>query len=161
MDDLLYLQLEAFDTKIWQPYGEQLRTLSSRLEQLGYDFSLSTYGALIVASIIEKEERVDSNRPSIASVFFNRINEPMLIGADISLCYGLQEPYSTCTPSVIVNNLYDTDNPYNTRAVSGLPPTPIVSPTASSVQAVVTAEPTQWFYYLHANDGTLHLARTL
>ena len=161
IDQLVFLQLEWFNTKIRWPYGDQLVWLTSRLSNLWYDFSLSTYGALIMASIVEKEERVDANRPSITSVFYNRLQEWMQIDADISLCYGLKQPYETCTPAVIVENLYDKTNPYNTRAVWWIPPSPIVTPTASSVSALLTAEPSPWFYYLHAPDGTLHLARTL
>jgi len=46
---------------------------------------------LILASIVEKEERIDENRPVIASVFFNRLENEMQIDADISLCYGLEK----------------------------------------------------------------------
>jgi UPF0755 protein len=73
---------------------------------------------MTLASIIEKEERVDENKDEIASVFLNRLVSNMRIDADISLCYGLAEPYDECPPSVIVENLQDTSNPYNTRAVA-------------------------------------------
>ncbi len=72
----------------------------------------------MLASIIEKEERYGPNRPTIASVFFNRLETGMRIDADISLCYGLGKGYENCTPEVIVENLYDASNVYNTRAVA-------------------------------------------
>jgi len=87
------------------------------LKRIDYDFSLSSYGALILASIIEKEERSNAQRPAIAGVFYNRLQDGMKIDADISLCYGLAQPYSACTPDVIVDNLQDKANVYNTRAV--------------------------------------------
>lgn len=158
VDQLVYLQLEEFKTKIREPYGEQLLKLSTHLQSLSYNFSLSSYGALIVASIVEKEERIDANKPIITSIFYNRLDNGMQIDADISLCYGLQQGYETCTPRVIIDHLYDTTNPYNTRAVAGLPPTPIVSPTVGSITALFDAEPSNDFYYLHAPDGTLHTA---
>lgn len=64
----------------------------------------------------------------------------MQIDADISLCYGLAKPYASCTPSVIVNFLYDKTNPYNTRAVAGLPPTPIANVPASTIKAILDAK---------------------
>jgi UPF0755 protein len=76
------------------------------------------YDLLIIASIVEKEERVDANRRTIAGVFFNRIDLGMRLGADISLCYGLEKGYETCTPEVIVQNLYDRSNLYNTRELA-------------------------------------------
>ncbi len=72
---------------------------------------------MILASIVEKEERSNSQRPAVASVFYNRLQDGMRIDADISLCYGLAQPYSACTPDVIVENLQDNTNLYNTRAV--------------------------------------------
>ena len=55
------------------------------------DFRLSTYAVLILASVIEKEERFEPNRPAIAGVFFNRLDNGMRIDADITLCYGLKK----------------------------------------------------------------------
>ncbi|MBP7007645.1 endolytic transglycosylase MltG [Patescibacteria group bacterium] len=50
-------------------------------------------------------------------MFLNRIAQGMLLGADVTLCYGLQVTYDKCTPSFIVDHLVDTNNPYNTRKV--------------------------------------------
>lgn len=85
----------------------------------------------------------------------------MRIDADISLCYGLAEPYETCTPSRIVAHLQDSSNPYNTRAVNGLPPTPIASVHVSSITALLDAPKTDLFYYLHNPQGKLFTAKTL
>lgn len=161
LDQLVTLQLDAFNTRIWVPYGEQLKQVASTLNQKGYTFSLSTYGAIILASIIEKEERAQSNKPSIASIFFNRLEAGMRLDADISLCYGLQEPYAYCTPTVIVNNLKDSDNLYNTRARAGLPPTPISNPHISSITALLDAPMTNNIFYLHDSDGQIHVSETL
>jgi UPF0755 protein len=161
VDQLVYLQLEAFKTTIWTPFGDWLMQLSTTLQEKWYDFTLSTYGALTLASIIEKEERYGPNRVTIASVFYNRLTTNMRIDADISLCYGLQTWYESCTPAVIWRSVQDASNPYNTRAVSWLPPTPIASPTVSSVQALLDANKTGDFYYLHDSSWQLHTATTL
>lgn len=117
IDQLVLLQLEAFNDRIWKPYGDKILTLSDTLVSKGYSFKLSSYATIILASIIEKEERVDSNKTLIASIFFNRLETDMRIDADISLCYGLQEPYESCTPSRIGQHIGDKNNLYNTRAV--------------------------------------------
>jgi UPF0755 protein len=161
IDQLVYLQLEAYQDKVWSQYGDELVQLNERLQQLGFDFRLTTYGALILASIIEKEERISANRPQVASVFFNRLQAGMQIDADISLCYGLGQPYKSCTPKVIVQHLRDSANLYNTRARSGLPPTPIANPSVDAIVAVLEATRSSNWYYLHAKDGTLHLSETL
>lgn len=161
IDQLVYLQLEAFNDRIRNVYGKQLQDLSTLLQSQGYEFRLSSYAALILASVIEKEERTDANKPTIASVFFNRLDAGMQLDADITLCYGLQQPYSSCTPQVIVHNLRDSSNPYNTRAVGGLPPTPIASIHASSVAALLSAPKTDLFFYLHDPEGQLHTAKDI
>ena len=74
----------------------------------------------------------------------------MQIDADITLCYGKKVTYSECTPSFIVQHLRDSTNPYNTRARAGLPPTPISSPTLSSILAILKYNKTNNLFYLHS-----------
>lgn len=81
------------------------------------NLELNRYNILILATIIEKEERSNKNRPLIAGIFLNRLASKMRIDADISLCYGLHQGYENCPPSVIIQHLEDSSNPYNTRAV--------------------------------------------
>lgn len=68
-----------------------------------------------LASVIEKEERNNSYKPTIAGIFLNRLDIRMRLDADITLCYGLKKPYDACTPTIIVQNLKDNTNAYNTR----------------------------------------------
>lgn len=161
IDQLLYLQLEEYKKNIRTPFGDDLLSLSDSLSAKWYGFSLSTYGALSLASVIEKEERVPKNRVTIASVFYNRLNDGMRIDADITLCYWLALTHKACTPTVIWNNVYDASNSYNTRAVWGLPPTPISSVTVSSVQALIDAKKSSNYFYLHDDSGQIHVAKNL
>jgi UPF0755 protein len=62
---------------------------------------ITWYDTVILASIVEKEERTTTNKPTVAGVFFNRLANSMRLDADITLCYGLHEPYETCTPVLI------------------------------------------------------------
>ena len=75
----------------------------------------------------------------------------MRLDADITLCYGLHQGYENCPPSVIAEHLKDENNPYNTRAVVGLPPTPIANPQLSSIQAILNPIITKNLFYLHDN----------
>lgn len=161
IDQLVYAQLEEFRKRIRVPYGDQIVAINDRLQTLWFTFSLSSYELLKLAAIIEKEERIPANRVRIASVFFNRLNDGMRIDADISLCYGLWMTHRQCTPSVIGAHVRDASNPYNTRAVAWLWPTPISSVTPSSIRAVLDAVRSEYYYYLHDASGQIHFARTL
>ena len=161
IDQLVYLQLDTFQSRVRKTYGTQLSSLTTLLGQKWYKFTLSSYGALILASVIEKEERTEKNKPTIASVFFNRLDNDMKLDADITLCYGLREPYESCTPARIVQNLDDATNLFNTRAVKWLPPTPISSVQVSSVEALISAKKTDLFFYLHDSEGVLFTAKDI
>lgn len=160
ISQLVRAQLQNFDNRVWQPRGDQLTSLSSTLANQWRQFSLSSYAALIVTSIVLKEEQYASNMPDVAGVFMNRLDLGMRLGADISLCYGLETGYEACTPSSIVANLYDTTNLYNTRQLVWLTPTPIASVTADSIQAVLESTLHDYLFYLHDPEGWLHLAQT-
>lgn len=160
IDQLVYLQLETFQERVRSAYGDQLTSLNTLITSKWYSFSLSSYGALILASIIEKEESVDTNKPLIASIFFNRLEAGMRLDADISLCYGFKEPYESCTPARIAQHLQDTSNPYNTRANVWLPPTPISTVHISSLQALFDAPKTEYLFYLHNAQGKIFPATT-
>lgn len=157
IDQLLYLQLETRKKKIRQPYQDKFLGLTASLQQKGYTFSITPYEGLILSSIVQKEERSSKNKPQVMSVFYNRLETWMQIDADISLCYGLKRPYSSCTPQVIVNNLRDKENLRNTRARAGIPPTPIANPDVNSITALFDAQKWPYFFYLHDNSGVLHL----
>jgi len=68
-----------------------------------------------LASVIENEEKANANKPAIAGIFLNRIQQGMRLDADITLCYGKEITYDLCTPAYIVQNLKDSANGYNTR----------------------------------------------
>jgi UPF0755 protein len=154
IDQLVYLQLENFNNKVWNAHWQQFPT--------GFDHaSLSTYDVITIASIVEKEERNVANKPTVAGIFLKRLNIWMALDADITLCYGLKEAYSDCTPTVIAKNVGDKFNPYNTRQVRWLPPTPISSPTRESINAVLNPQTSDYLYYLHDMQGNIHYGSTL
>lgn len=153
-EQLIRAQLKNFAQKIWTPYERQL----VQFRPQGVD--LSHYKALILASVIENEEKVASNKPIIAGIFINRLAQGMRLDADVSLCYGLKLTYNKCR-AAIVPNLNDKSNPYNTRQNPGLPPSPISSPSVASLSALLKYQKTSALYYLHDKNGGIHYGTTL
>ncbi len=119
------------------------------------------YKTLILASILEKEERNTENKATVAGIFLKRLEIWMKLDADITLCYGLKTSYIDCTPAVIAKNINDTNNKYNTRTHRDGTPTPICSPTRESVNAVLNPQSSDYLYYLHDMEGNIHYGKTL
>ena len=108
--DLVSMQLNTFKKKVRDERSSDFSSIQSQ-------YGLNAYQTMVLASIVEKEEKNSDNKPTVAAIFYNRIQKSMRIEADITLCYHFKQPYSACTPSVIVKNLSDEKNPYNTRRV--------------------------------------------
>ena len=88
------------------------------------------YEILIIASLIEREAKVATDRSKIAQVIYNRLAKKMRLEIDASVKYG-QDPAMTWT------DMKATDTPYNTYINTGLPPTPIANPGKASIQAAL------------------------
>jgi UPF0755 protein len=123
------------------------------------DLGVTPYEAVIIASMIEREAAVASERRLIAGVMFNRLREGMTLGIDATLLYDDPTPDGQLTTSDI-----ETDTPYNTRINGGLPPTPIASPGAASLMAALTPRTTPYLYYVLCpkdGDGVHRFSETL
>lgn len=161
LDQIIKLQLNAFRDKVALPYSRQIQEFSSVLKSQGYSFSMWWHAIVTLASIIEKEERSKLNKPIIAWIFLNRIQQWMRIDADITLCYGLKQWYESCTPSLIVKSLWDVSNLYNTRVHKWLTPTPISNPSAETFRSLLLFQKTNNIYYLHDSNGQIWYAEDL
>jgi len=117
------------------------------------------YQGLILASIVEKEAALKSERAAIAGVFVNRLKKGMRLQSDPTVIYGLGDDYDG---SVHTKDL-QTDTPYNTYTRDGLPPTPIALPGRESLLAAVQPEDTGALFFVAtgAGDGAHHFSRTL
>jgi UPF0755 protein len=117
------------------------------------------YQALILASVVEKEAALKSERAAIAGVFVNRLKKGMRLQSDPTVIYGLGDDYDG---SVHAKDL-QTDTPYNTYTRDGLPPTPIALPGRESLLAAVQPEDTGALFFVAtgAGDGAHHFSRTL
>lgn len=107
--------------------------------------------AIIIASIVEKETSVASERPLVASVFVNRLRRGMRLQSDPTIIYGITqgEPLGR---GIRRSELDNTNNPYNTYHINGLTPTPIANPGRESILAVLN--PPQSDYLFFVADGT-------
>lgn len=111
---------------------------------------------VIMASIVEREERSEKQRPTVAGILWNRFDGGAGLGADATVLYALGR-----TSGGLTYDDLQIDSPYNTRKYAGLPPTPICNPSISSIRAALYPEDTSYWYYLHDSDGVVHYARTL
>lgn len=114
------------------------------------EVTLSQYQVVVMASLIERETAVESERPLVASVIYNRLNSGMLLQIDATIAYALGK-YDVLTYDDLA-----VDSPYNLYTYYGLCPGPICSPSLSSIQAVLNAETTDYIYYVASSalDGT-------
>lgn len=153
LKQLVSIQLNTFKSKVRTPYQSDFSSLSSQ-------YGLSVYDAVILASVIEKEEKNSDNKPTVAGIFYNRLQKGIELWADITLCYYFKKPYSFCTPSLIGKEIYNEKNPYNTRKKWGLMPTPIANPSVDTFKAVLFPKKTKYLFYLHDASGKIHYAET-
>ena len=120
------------------------------LEQKAAGIGQSPYSVLTIASLIEEEAKWDEERPMIAQVVYNRLAVPMPLQIDASTAYGVNKPGNELTK----DDLADASNPYNLRVVPGLPPTPIASVGAPSIEAALNPADGTWIYYVvNSADG--------
>ena len=112
---LVRVQLDTFDKRVRQTIQDDLSSFYRRLAQDFPAVNMDWYDIMTLASVVQKEERIAANQPTIAGIFLRRMQLGMRIDADITLCYGLKQPYSVCTPNYIARYVSDSSNVYNTR----------------------------------------------
>ncbi len=114
--------------------------------------NLTPYDVLIIASMIEKETIAPDERPLVSAVIYNRLKAGMPLGIDATIRYGLDVPG---TESLRVSQL-ESDNPYNTRNRTGLPPTPIANPGLASMQAAAHPADVKYLFFVRKPDKVHH-----
>jgi UPF0755 protein len=144
-----------------------LDTMGARLpigwESMAAAQGLSLYEVLTLASIVEREAVVPAERPTIASVYLNRLKEGMYLQADPTVQYamGYQPDSGQWWKTPVTLEEYQTINsPYNTYLYPDLPPGPIASPGASSIMAVLQPAQTTYLFFLGTGDGSHIFADT-
>jgi uncharacterized YceG family protein len=134
-------QLDAFERN-WGRVN--LRYAKSR--------NLTPYDVLIIASMVEKEAVVPRERRLMARVIYNRLRLGMPLGIDATVRYGLNVPGT----EPLTGSQLESDNPYNTRLLPGLPPTPIANPGLASMQAAAHPALNDYLYFVRKPDKRHH-----
>ena len=111
------------------------------------------YEALILASIVEKETGLKSDRKMIAGVFVNRLRKGMLLQTDPTVIYGMGDLYQG---NIRKSDLL-RDTPYNTYTRTGLPPTPIALVGLESINAALNPARTDALFFVSRGDGSSQL----
>lgn len=127
---------------------------SGRADGLPYE---TPYQALIMASIVEKETAVPSERPEISGVFVRRMAKNMLLQTDPTIIYGLLPEFD----GNIRRNDIRNPHPWNTYVHRGLPPTPIAMVGREAIQAALNPKPGDTLYFVAKGDGSHHFSKTL
>ena len=124
---------------------------------------LNIHQAVTLAAIVEREAQVPAERPMIASVFYNRLNVNMHLGADPTVQYalGYQESEGRWWKKALTYEDLRVASPYNTYANVGLPPGPICNPGLASLQAVAAPAQSDFYFFVAKGDGSHVFSRTL
>ncbi len=126
--------------------------MQARARQLG----LSVHEVVTLASIVEGEARLDSERPVISAVYHNRLKRRMCLQADPTVQYAIADG-----PRRLFNRDYRIDSPYNTYRHQGLPPGPILSPGEASLRGVLHPADVDYLYFVARGDGSHLFSRTV
>jgi UPF0755 protein len=111
---------------------------------------------ITIASIIEKETSIDSEKPIIASIIYRRLRRNMRLQMDPTVIYGLKKWDRKLTKKDL-----HTPNDFNTYMINGLPPGPISNPGIVSINAALYPARTKFLYFVSKNDGTHYFSATL
>jgi UPF0755 protein len=139
--------------------AEMVRRFRKEAQALGLTGNPEIHRIVTLASIVEKETSVDSERPLVAGVFENRLARGVGLATDPSVIYAslLIGKFD----GVIRQSDLALNSPYNTYRHAGLPPGPIANPGRESLLAAMHPEKTEYMYFVANNRGGHNFARTL
>jgi UPF0755 protein len=171
--DYIYAEGSLLPSTYYYSYGDRRQTLvkqmysnmqeildqewENRFDNLPYK---NKYEALIMASIIEKETNLASERSRIAAVFINRMKKKMKLQADPTVIYALTEGKFLLNRKLLRSDL-TYPSPYNTYYVQGLPPHPIANPGKEAIKAALNPLLTDELYFVTDGNGGHNFAKNL
>lgn len=142
---LVQRQLDTFVERVYAPHKEEIARGGRSLSDL-----------VTMASLLEREEPEPAQRPLVAGILWKRLDRNIPLGVDATSRYELEEWNDR---RHFLEKLRDGADPYNSRTRTGLPPTPIGSPTEASFLAALRPTPSEYLYYLHDAQKKLHPSR--
>lgn len=151
-DDVVAMMLSQFEKETAS------LDIAARARALG----ITPYQALILASLIEREARIDKDRPLISSVIYNRLARPMRLQIDATVQYAIELKTGEYKGTRLTQRDYTSvRSPYNTYLHDGLPPAPIASPGLAALRAALHPARTGYYYYVLCDaQGGHAFART-
>ena len=157
--DTYYFEKNMTELSLLQrAYNKMQQVLAMEWADREENLPLKTpYEALILASIVEKETAVESERPVIAGVFVRRLQKGMLLQTDPTVIYGMGDKFKGNIRSKDLR----THTAYNTYVIRGLPPTPIAMPGQKAIHAVLHPEQGNSLYFVARGDGSHVFSKTL
>ncbi|MGG0657598.1 endolytic transglycosylase MltG [Rummeliibacillus pycnus] len=144
-------KLEEIAEQMVAQTDEVVTAYSAQLKQK----HMSVHKFLTFASLLEREATAKTDRETIASVFFNRLDKKMPLQTDPTVLYALGEHKSR----VLYKDL-EVDNPYNTYKNTGLPPGPISNAGKASLEATINPAETDYLYFVADKNGNNHFSKT-
>jgi len=146
---LIIQMLEAFRSKVYENIKDDLPG--------GDDTSKQSYlhKVITVASMIEREAKIDKDRPLISAVIWNRLKKGMRLEVDATVLYAIGSHRQKLTYEDL-----RIDSPYNTYIYSGLPPGPICNPGLPSIRAALHPAKVDYLFYVAKPDGSHVFSRT-
>lgn len=137
-ETIIKMMLDNFD----KYYTEELRAKAD-------SYGMDTNQVITLASIIEREAQVESERATVSAVFHNRIADGMKLQSCATVQYILEERKAVLSYDDIA-----IESPYNTYLYSGLPPAPIASPGIASIEASLNPEDVDYLFFVANGDGS-------
>jgi UPF0755 protein len=147
-----FLFPDTFELKPGSPVGNlvqlQLQDFQRRIKGVNMSYAksknLTVFDVLTIASMVEREAGVASQRKLVASVIYNRLHEGMPLGIDATIRFATGNYEEPLTESQLA-----VDSPYNTRTHAGLPPGPINSPGLAAIEAAAHPAKTDYLFYVN------------
>ncbi|MDD4318773.1 MAG: endolytic transglycosylase MltG [Candidatus Peribacteraceae bacterium] len=136
--------LGTFRTRVVEGLAEDIRASGRPLHEI-----------VAMASLVEEESRKGEERNVVAGILWKRLEAGMGLGVDAAVRYAVNKPRAAITKTDL-----DLDSPYNLRKYRGLPPGPIANPSLESIKAALHPKATEYWYYLHDDNGQIHYAVT-
>jgi len=144
-DEVIDMMTKQFEAELPAGYLASARKLGRTVPEI-----------VTIASMIEREAKVDSERPLIASVIYNRLRISMPLEIDATIEYALPQHKTALSYADLA-----IDSPYNTYTHTGLPPTPISNPGKASLYAAFHPASTHFLYYVYKGKGHHAFSTTL
>jgi UPF0755 protein len=136
--------------------GQFSKIYEERFASLEKGSGLTRHQIITLASMVEKEAVLPSEKPLIASVFHNRLKKGIPLQSDPTAVYGVRAFGGKVSKTDVHRN-----SPYNTYIIRGLPPGPIGNPGSGAIEAVLKPAASGFYYFVARNDGSHQFSVTL